>query len=820
MKFFKLASAILGLCLLFNTASATIGGTGGGSGGSIGTTGVFWVNDSGEIQYKDATWELGGTTNRIPGTAWFNDINSTTATIGGFVGVILASDGTEGAPSISFTNDSDTGFFSANTNADLGITAGGTNRLQVAGATGTVELKTTTAQLLLPISDVAATPTLAFGDGDTGFYETADDTLRVATNGTAKYEWTGNSFSGIAADSALFRNDGATSTNPTIVPSKSDTDSGLGWTSADRLSIVSGGVSAMEFYEDTTVQAIVPLQNDATKPSIAFGDGDSGWFESSDDAIKLSLAGTGAYEFSANKFYGNAGGSASVLNAVASSTAPTFLPSKEDTDTGLGWTSADRLSLIAGATELLRLVEDTENYVEVAENNMWLKWRDNAGTGTINGIKINASDELEFGTAINIGAINLSDDSGAITLVDMGVTATPASGTEESYTFAVDSNNILTIGAEADSSGGIQNPQVVIGKGSVIGSGANPSLAFGDGDTGFYESADDTISFSTDSTSRVTISSIGLRITDNERPIIRNVNATATVPNVVSRSGDNDTGIGSNGDDQLSLIAGGEEGMRFVQDTWGTSFHIPEITTPTAIADYGAIYTKADNRLYFQDGEGDEHTLAQTDTNYAGMYWDDNSNATTIETASTPILIRETTTGDLNGWTYDAGSTGAITAFSDGTGKVNVASATHGLVSGDIISIRGTTNYNGVWEVTLIDAGNFSIADTWVADDGASDWDEGAYILAGSGATGEYAMTYSISATVGASDKLITSIYVNENACPKCRTSIQFANNDQWNLVGQALVPVTAGDRITLSITSDGTASVTVQYGNLFMHRL
>lgn len=35
-----------------------------------------------------------------------------------------------------------------------------------------------------------------------------------------------------------------------------------------------------------------------------------------------------------------------------------------------------------------------------------------------------------------------------------------------------------------------------------------------------------------------------------------------------------------------------------------------ETTTPTAIANYGAIYTKNDNKLYFQDGAGVEHEIA------------------------------------------------------------------------------------------------------------------------------------------------------------------------------------------------------------------
>ena len=36
---------------------------------------------------------------------------------------------------------------------------------------------------------------------------------------------------------------------------------------------------------------------------------------------------------------------------------------------------------------------------------------------------------------------------------------------------------------------------------------------------------------------------------------------------------------------------------------------LPETTTPTAIADHGYIYTKSDNEVYFQDGDGTEHTI-------------------------------------------------------------------------------------------------------------------------------------------------------------------------------------------------------------------
>jgi len=38
--------------------------------------------------------------------------------------------------------------------------------------------------------------------------------------------------------------------------------------------------------------------------------------------------------------------------------------------------------------------------------------------------------------------------------------------------------------------------------------------------------------------------------------------------------------------------------------------YLGETTTPTAQPNYGAIYTKNDNKLYFQDGAGTEHEVA------------------------------------------------------------------------------------------------------------------------------------------------------------------------------------------------------------------
>lgn len=71
-------------------------------------------------------------------------------------------------------------------------------------------------------------------------------------------------------------------------------------------------------------------------------------------------------------------------------------------------------------------------------------------------------------------------------------------------------------------------------------------------------------------------------------------------------------------------------------------------------------------------------------------------------------------------------STGAITAFADysGTvaGTVKVTSAAHGLSNSDVVTISGSTNYNGTFAITVVDVDNFHITDTWVSDDAAGAW--------------------------------------------------------------------------------------------------
>ncbi len=61
---------------------------------------------------------------------------------------------------------------------------------------------------------------------------------------------------------------------------------------------------------------------------------------------------------------------------------------------------------------------------------------------------------------------------------------------------------------------------------------------------------------------------------------------------------------------------------------------------------------------------------------------------------------------------------GSITGFSDaGGGKVNVVSYDHGLYTGDVVEISGTTNYDGTYTITWVDYDTFQITATYVSNE-------------------------------------------------------------------------------------------------------
>jgi len=132
-----------------------------------------------------------------------------------------------------------------------------------------------TLQVILPLSLDAVTPTLAFGDGDTGFYEAADDRIQFARAGSAILEF---GFSGawqiVAAATpttkgAIRANLNSSATDPQFCPMQGDATTGIGGISGE-LSIITGGVEAINV--DAAQSVTVANSLYMTEQAAALGD--------------------------------------------------------------------------------------------------------------------------------------------------------------------------------------------------------------------------------------------------------------------------------------------------------------------------------------------------------------------------------------------------------------------------------------------------------------------------------------------------------------------------------------------------------------------
>lgn len=71
------------------------------------------------------------------------------------------------------------------------------------------------------------------------------------------------------------------------------------------------------------------------------------------------------------------------------------------------------------------------------------------------------------------------------------------------------------------------------------------------------------------------------------------------------------------------------------------------------------------------------------------------------------------------------GEDGAITAFAaNGATLTRVTSAGHNLLDDEIVQITGTTNYNGVYSIQLVNVNQFDILVAFVADDATGDFNQ------------------------------------------------------------------------------------------------
>ena len=136
-----------------------------------------------------------------------------------------------------------------------------------------------------------------------------------------------------------------------------------------------------------------------SKPSLSFGDGDSGFYESADDEIRVSLAGTYRWSYAGVQLHSSTAAGPAIRDEAATSTNPTLLPNRADADTGIGWGVADTLSLVAGSISAVQLKEESNHVIQMNSSNVGLT----ADVGSSQGDGVILSSYNVYDTVANAG---------------------------------------------------------------------------------------------------------------------------------------------------------------------------------------------------------------------------------------------------------------------------------------------------------------------------------------------------------------------------------------------------------------------------------
>ncbi len=250
------------------------------------------------------------------------------------------------------------------------------------------------------------------------------------------------------------------------------------------------------------------------------------------------------------------------------------------------------------------------------------------------------------------------------------------------------------------------------------------------------------------------------------------------------------------------------------------SLILPETTTPEAIDGHAQVYTKSNNIVYFQDGTGTEHIAGGTPI--YGETKETGGGEITVDTVNEWQMVTGWNDDDLSGLTYNDGSSAAITAFADaGGGQVTVTSNGHLLSTGAYISITGTTNYNGLFQIANAQTNTFEITDTFAGDDATGTWRHGDHFIVPTGGAGRYSYMGVISLTSAGNNKTYEfSLSQNTGVNGISRRKIA-AGADVGVLSISGLLNLADGDHVGLVVKNITDATnMTIVEGSIRLHRI
>jgi len=453
--------------------------------------------------------------------------------------------------------------------------------------------------LTLPQVDEVATPTLAFGDGDSGWYEDADDNINLSIAGVEQQSFgpdgklfintitgTGaqgsNIVSATPADIQIYAAGTATNfVNGGAIELWGGYQAGADGGAGGAVNIwgggagggpaVGGSVSLIGGEADANPGDVFLIGGEATVAGpggfirLTSGDGfgagaqDGGVIQLT--AGRAASAGTGdggAIELTGG-ISGSTGGDGGDVVIIGGSSNQ-GIPGRVALTGGGSGNTAD-----GGDVDITGGAAGTASGANVG------------GAVTITGGLSNTTapgglvaliggagepGEVATGGAVTLtGGVSGSGatgDGGGITLTGGAATSTNGDGGD------------ITLTGGAASGSGIAGEVNVTGSGLLLSatpgaSEALPTLRFGDGDTGFFELTDDNLVVAIAGTREIIFDSAGMRANQTTGPQFLNQGSSATSPTVCPNN-DVSVGLGGPGLNSLSLIAGNEEARRYIEN--------------------------------------------------------------------------------------------------------------------------------------------------------------------------------------------------------------------------------------------------------------
>jgi len=250
--------------------------------------------------------------------------------------------------------------------------------------------------------------------------------------------------------------------------------------------------------------------------------------------------------------------------------------------------------------------------------------------------------------------------------------------------------------------------------------------------------------------------------------------------------------------------------------TSGTLLTNPEAGTMEFLTD----------KFYLTQTTGDTRKeIKLVDQYYAEMYEYENTNPTTIGTQDVYHAVNDFTAGLLSGFTFTSGIEGSIASVSDYSGTVAgtilITDVAHGLLTGDIITIHATTDYNGTYSITKVTNDTFYVTKAYTSSQ-TGEWAMGSYLKVATGADGVYRVSMNNTA-LSANSNEVFKFEMNKNITPLDNTAVSRkfgAAGDYGALASSGLVSLVAGDRVWLSVKNNTSgANITIRHCNVNIKR-